>query len=101
LKFATFLLKKNSVGCCDVCHRAKQRRLPFPLSDNKASRALELVHCDLWGRYHRPSLSGAHSFLTIVDDYTRGTWVYLLREKSETHKIFVQWCGGSLEQTLR
>lgn len=89
----------TDIECCDMCHRAKQTQIPFPLSDNKASRAFELVHCDLLGRYHTPSLSGAYYFLTIVDDFTRSTWVYLLHDKSKTQKVLyplVLWLGDNL-----
>ncbi|MCR2848121.1 GAG-pre-integrase domain-containing protein, partial [Weizmannia coagulans] len=48
---------------CEVCHRAKQPRESFPLSKNKASKILELIHCDLWGPYNPPSSCGARYFL--------------------------------------
>ncbi|XP_071708748.1 uncharacterized protein [Rutidosis leptorrhynchoides] len=32
---------------CDVCHRAKQKREPFPLSDHKTTKLGELIHLDL------------------------------------------------------
>lgn len=44
-------------------------------------------HCDIWGSYKTASHSGAHYFLTIVDDFTRCTWVYLMRYKSETQQL--------------
>nr|KYP72641.1 Retrovirus-related Pol polyprotein from transposon TNT 1-94 [Cajanus cajan] len=58
--------------------------LRFSLSNNKASRAFELIHCDLCDKYNTESHNDAHYFLTIVDDYTKALWVYLLKEKSET-----------------
>ena len=36
------------------------------------------------GGHSIASLSRAHYFLTIVDDFLRCTWVYLMRFKSET-----------------
>ncbi|GKC35294.1 putative RNA-directed DNA polymerase [Tanacetum coccineum] len=36
---------------CEVCHKAKQTREPFPLSDHKSHNVGELVHLDLWGPY--------------------------------------------------
>jgi len=42
-----------------------------------------LIYCDLWGPYRTPTHSGARYFLTIVDDYSRGVWLYLMSEKSE------------------
>lgn len=72
-----------------TCHKAKQCRLTFSHSMNKAKEPFSLIHCDIWGEYHTASSNGCHFFLTIVDDYTRGTWVYLLKDKSETGNILV------------
>lgn len=36
-------------------------------------------------------LRGAYYFLTIVDDRSRATWVYLMKEKSETTKILINF----------
>jgi len=47
----------------------------------KASDAFKLIHCDLWGPYKNVSSCGASYFLTIVDDYSRTMWIYLLIDK--------------------
>ena len=73
----------NLNKACDVCLRAKQTRDCFPISMNKTSMIFELIHVDLWGPYRVPSHSGARYFLTIVDDYSRGVWLYLLNDKTE------------------
>lgn len=44
---------------CEVCIRAKHPRDKFHLSDNKASRIFEKIHCDLWGPYRHVSSCGA------------------------------------------
>ena len=80
--------RKHLSQTCIVCPQAKQSRPSFPISYNKASRMFELIHCDLWGPYKTPSSCGAHYFLTLVDDFTRATWVYLLKCKTEVHKSF-------------
>ncbi|KAL0299213.1 UNVERIFIED_CONTAM: Retrovirus-related Pol polyprotein from transposon RE2 [Sesamum radiatum] len=56
---------------------------PFQTSTSKSSTLFELIHIDLWGPYKHASLSGCHFFLTIVDDYSRTTWTYLLKHKSQ------------------
>lgn len=33
---------------CKVCHKAKQPRDPFPLSDHKTSNLGDLIHLDVW-----------------------------------------------------
>ncbi|CAH9066166.1 unnamed protein product [Cuscuta epithymum] len=67
---------------------AKKKRDVFPTNHNKASRIFELLHCDLWGPHNTPSSCDAVYFLTIVDNFSRSVWVYLLRNKSEVHKVF-------------
>ncbi|GKC02232.1 retrovirus-related pol polyprotein from transposon TNT 1-94, partial [Tanacetum coccineum] len=66
---------------CDVCLRAKQSRDSFPISNNKTTEPFQLIHCDLWGPYRSPSFCGARYFLTVVDDYSRATRIYLLIDK--------------------
>jgi hypothetical protein len=85
---------KNNVfenKACDVCQRAKQTRDSFPLSDNKASSSFELIHCDLWGPYKTPSSCGAYYFLTIVDDFSRAVWIYLLIDKREVSQTLLNF----------
>ncbi|KAL4346996.1 hypothetical protein GQ457_17G018750 [Hibiscus cannabinus] len=77
-------LNSDCVQSCSVCPLAKQSRLPFSLSTTSTSKPFELVHLDLWGPYRVSTHSGHMFFLTIVDDFTRMTWVYLLKLKSDT-----------------
>nr|GEX82373.1 putative Gag-pre-integrase domain, Gag-polypeptide of LTR copia-type [Tanacetum cinerariifolium] len=72
---------------CDSCNKAKLTRLPFPISSTKTSNCFDLIHYDIWGKYRRPSLTGANYFLTIVDDYSRAVWVYLLKHKYKASLI--------------
>jgi len=44
-----FEINKEFCAFCDVCHKAKQTRNTFPLSDSKEARPFGLIHCDLWG----------------------------------------------------
>ena len=60
----------------------------FLTSDFKDSRIFELVHCDLWGPYTTPSSCDAIYFLTLVDDFSRAVWVYLLVNKTEVAVAF-------------
>ncbi|GJR79268.1 ribonuclease H-like domain-containing protein [Tanacetum coccineum] len=49
-------ISKNSfVPMCEVCHRAKQTRKSYPVSNHKSKSLGELVHLDLWGSYRVPS----------------------------------------------
>lgn len=75
-------LFKDELPCvnnkCIVCLQAKQTRLPFPVSNIKSTHCFDLIHIDVWGPYKEPTHQGYQYFLTIVDDFSRATWVYLL-----------------------
>ncbi|KAJ0456204.1 putative RNA-directed DNA polymerase [Helianthus annuus] len=68
---------------CEVCHRAKQTRVPFPLSEHKTKDVGDIIHLDVWGPYKVTSKDGFKYFLTVVDDYSRAVWCYLLKNKME------------------
>ncbi|GJR77274.1 ribonuclease H-like domain-containing protein [Tanacetum coccineum] len=75
--------KNNQRSPCDICHKAKQTREPFPLTDHKSKSVGDMFHCDVWGPYRVVSKDGFRFFLTIVDDFSRAVWVYLLKSKVE------------------
>lgn len=50
-----------------------------------------MLHIDLWGPFSVTTAEGYKHFLTIVDDHTRVTWVYLLRTKAEVLKAFPEF----------
>ena len=54
----------------------------------KAKVPLEIVHRDLCGPMQTPSLNGNVYFMTFIDDYSRKTWVYLLKHKSQSFDMF-------------
>ncbi|CAJ2632157.1 unnamed protein product [Trifolium pratense] len=76
---------------CDVCHFAKQRTLPYPNSITHSSNIFDLLHADIWGPYATPSVSGHRYFLTLVDDYSRFTWIILMKLKSETRNHIINF----------
>lgn len=72
---------------CDVCPLAKQTRKPFGLSHIHTKHVFELLHCDIWRPHKIASHFGTCYFLTIVDDFFRSTWVYLMRHRSDTQQL--------------
>lgn len=81
-------MNKTSLDACDICHKGKQVKLPFPVSMNCTSAIFEMIHADLWGTYSKPSMTGTNYMLTLVNDFSRGTWVYLLQHKSQVTRTF-------------
>lgn len=72
--------KKNSV--CDACQKGKSHQLPYPRAISVSSSPFELVFSDVWGP--APTSVGKNDFyVSFIDDYSKFTWIYLLRHKSE------------------
>ena len=60
-------------------------------AETRASKPLALIHTDICGPQTTPSFSGALYMLVLVDDFSRYTWVYFLKLKSECLSIFRDW----------
>ena len=56
------------------------------------SRPLELPHLDLMGSIRTESLGGKRYIVVVVDDFTRYTWVILLRSKSDAPEHIEALC---------
>ena len=56
------------------------------------SRPLELLHLDFMGPTRTESLGGKRYIMVMVDDFTRYTWVILLRSKFDAPKDIETLC---------
>ena len=68
---------------CDICELAKHTRVSFPISNSRSSLPFHLIHSDIWGPSTIPNVSGARWFVSLIDDCTRVTWLFLLKQKSD------------------
>jgi histone deacetylase 1/2 len=72
---------------CDSCQKAKSHQLPYPLLDNVSKAPLDLIHSDIWGP--APTSVGRYSYyVSFIDDYSRYTWLYPLKKKSDSYQVF-------------
>jgi Pol polyprotein/integrase-like protein/gag-pre-integrase-like protein len=76
---------------CTICPMAKQTRSNFPRHTIKTVEVFQLLHVDIWGPIKYESRIKCNSFITIVDDYSRYTWIFLIKNKSEFLSIFTQF----------
>ena len=98
----------TEVDTCESCIMGKQHRKSFPKGVSwRASVFLELIHTDIYGPMKTPSLESQRYFLIFIDDFSRMTWVYFLKEKSEEFatfkkfKAFVEKQRGCSIKTIR
>jgi hypothetical protein len=80
---------KDSEEKCTDCLVGKQQRNNIPKEATwRSSVKLELVHSDICGPITPQSNGGNRYFVTFTDDYSRKTWSYLLKEKSNVFDVF-------------
>jgi hypothetical protein len=80
----------KDVAVCDACQQGKSHQLPFSESTREVKHPLELVFSDVWGPA-QTSISGHNYYVIFVDAYSRFTWLYLIKRKSDVFDIFVQF----------
>ena len=76
---------KNELSFCETCVMGKQHRVSFPtpVTENVSQAVLEYLHMDVWGPASVTTHSGSVYFLSIVDDFSRKVWCFLLKQKSD------------------
>ncbi|KAI3510732.1 hypothetical protein L1887_17865 [Cichorium endivia] len=78
------LLKYDKDRLCDACEVGKQSRMSHStIINTKIIEALELLHIDLCGPSAIESIAYNKYILVVVDDFSRFTWVFFLKQKSE------------------
>ena len=90
----SFYSNKN----CVLCPIAKQKRLPFPSFNHVSNNAFDLIHYDVWGPFATLTHDGFKYFLTIVDDATRSTWIYLMKSKANTRPLLISFYNMIITQ---
>ena len=86
-------LSRVSNVVCGLCQLGKQTKAKHLGTQTSAtSRPLELLHLDLMGPTRTESLSGKRYIMAIVEDFTRYTWVILLRSKSDATEQIEALC---------
>jgi transposase InsO family protein len=73
---------------CKHCLIGKMHKLPFVNSQFQSTQPLELIHSDVWGPAPVNSSDGNKYYLLFVDDFSRFSWLYLLKHKSDVFSIF-------------
>lgn len=60
--------------------------------NNRAKSPYSLVHTDVWVPNWVNFVLGIHYFVTLIDDYSRFTWIFLMKHHSELFTIFQSFC---------
>jgi transposase InsO family protein len=92
---------------CDSCQYAKATRKAIckERSTPQVSAFGDEVHTDVWGGPTTPtSLGGCKYYVSFTDDYSRYTWLTLLRTKDEAleaYRAFAAWAKTQHGATIK
>ncbi|OMO65350.1 Integrase, catalytic core [Corchorus capsularis] len=79
-------VKEENVDCTS-CKLAKHHALPFDLNPKTCLAPFDLMHTDFWGPSPYETMGGSKYFVIFVDDYSRYTWFYLMKNRSQIPEI--------------
>ncbi|KAI3691382.1 hypothetical protein L2E82_49739 [Cichorium intybus] len=86
------LLKLDNETLCAACEGGKLSKSSHKsISESSVSEPLELLRIDLCGPAKTQSIKGKKYILVIIDDYSRFTWVFFLRLKSEAPEEIINF----------
>jgi hypothetical protein len=82
-----FSKESASAVVCDACQCAKSNQLPFPKSHSVSKAPLKLVFSDVRGPAPN-SIGHNNYYVSFIDDFSKFTWIFLLKHKSEAFPKF-------------
>ena len=74
---------------CFGCKLGKSHRLPFSLNDGRCAMPFDCLHYDLWGSSPVLSFTGYRYYAVFIDDYTRFSWIFLLKQKYDFFFLYL------------
>lgn len=77
---------------CETCIQCKQTRDAFPReSFTNTGNKLDLIHTDVCGPLQLPTPRGNRYILTLIDDHTRYSHIYLIKHKSDVREKMIEF----------
>ena len=81
-------LNSCDISDCSGCKLAKFSALPFNKSMSCSTAPFDIIHSDVWGPAPVSTKGGSTYYVSFIDDYTRYTWVYLMKRRSDFFGIY-------------
>ena len=73
-----------------MCERKEQKKR-FPSSESKAKGIFEIIHFDVCGPMSSSYLSRYVYYVSFIDDFSRKTWIYFMKNKDEVFSKFKEF----------
>ena len=68
------------------CIYGKHNWVRFAFGATRAKEILELIHSDLFGPFHVPSLGKSMYYVSFIDDFSMNTWIYFIKRNMRYSK---------------
>jgi hypothetical protein len=81
-------LQSTHEGICKGCALGNNMRKPFPRSNIISKEIIDLIHSYVCSSMPVKSLRDSLYYVIFIDDYSRKTWLYLLKTKDE---VFIKF----------
>jgi hypothetical protein len=78
-------------GVCRSCALGKNVKGSFLSSYNRSKEILDLIHLDVCGPMTVASLNGYWYYVLFIDDHSRKTWIYFLKNKDGVFAKFQEF----------
>ena len=75
-------------GFCKGCAKGKNTNKTFSSSENKEKGILEIIHSNVCGPMSSSSLSEYVYYVSFIDNFSRNTWIYFMKNKYEVFNKF-------------
>lgn len=82
------VVQTNHDGLCPACASGKKSRGPFLSSETKTNDTLQFIPSDICGPMPIKSLGGYLYYIIFVDDLSRKTWIFYLKQKDRAFEMF-------------
>jgi hypothetical protein len=79
-----------NLSVCDACQQGKSHQLLYPSSSSVSKEPLELIFSDVWGPAPE-SVGRKKYYVSFIYDYSKFTWIYLIKYQSEVFSIFQEF----------
>lgn len=76
---------------CHACKLGKLAHMPLASIEHTSTTPIKIIHSDVWGTAPLLSNLGYSYFLLFIDDFTRFTWIYFLKNKSQVFSMFQEF----------
>ena len=83
MKMSTGITPLSDSNVCEACVKGRMKERPHRGCIRKGTRPLESLHGDIAGPFPDEGIDGHRYWACFIDDFTKMTWVFPIRQKSE------------------